>query len=48
MPSGLHALRLVENVDRAALAAYCTAYARWVQAERAIAERGKRDMLTAG
>jgi len=37
---GLHALRLLENVDRAALAAYCTAYARWVQAERAIAEMG--------
>ncbi len=45
---GLHALRLLETVDRAALAAYCTAYARWVQAERAIAEMGKRDMLTGG
>ena len=32
----------------AALAAYCTACARWVQAERAIAEMGKRDMLTGG
>jgi len=39
---GLHALRLLETVDRAALAAYCVAYARWVQAERAIAEMAKR------
>ena len=45
---GLYALRLLETVDRAALAAYCTAYARWVQAERAIAEMGKRDLLTGG
>lgn len=45
---GLHALRLLETVDRAALAAYCTTYARWVQAERAIAEMGERDMLTGG
>jgi P27 family predicted phage terminase small subunit len=45
---GLHALRLLEMVDRAALAAYCTAYARWVQAERAIAEMAKRDLLTGG
>ena len=35
---GLHALRLLDTVDRAALAAYCTAYARWVQAERVITE----------
>ncbi len=45
---GLHALRLLETVDRAALAAYCVAYARWVQAERAIAEMAKRDLLTGG
>ena len=45
---GLHALRLLEMVDRGALAAYCVTYARWVQAERAIAEMGKRDMLTGG
>jgi P27 family predicted phage terminase small subunit len=45
---GLYALRLLETVDRATLAAYCVAYARWVQAERAIAEMGKRDMLTRG
>ena len=44
----LHALRLLETVNRAALAAYCTAYARWVQAKRAVAEMGKRDMPTGG
>lgn len=44
--SGLHALRLLEQVDRAALAAYCTAYARWVQAERAIATMAEQDRLT--
>ncbi len=38
----------LEAVDRAALAVYCTAYARWVQAERAIAGMAKRDMLTGG
>lgn len=46
--SGLHALRLLEQVDRAALGAYCLAYARWVQAERAIAEMATRDQLTSG
>ena len=45
---GLHALRVLEAVDRVALAAYCMAYARWVQAERAIAEMGKRDLQTGG
>ena len=45
---GLYALRLLKTVDRAAPAACRTAYARWVQAERAIAEMGKRDLLTGG
>ncbi|MCA3380174.1 MAG: phage terminase small subunit P27 family [Roseomonas sp.] len=44
----LYKIGLLSGVDRAALAAYCQAYARWVQAERAIAEMGKRDMLTGG
>ncbi len=29
----LYALRMLETVDRAALAAYCVAYAHWVQAD---------------
>lgn len=39
---------LLSIVDRAALAAYCQAYSRWVQAERAIAEMAKKDLLTGG
>lgn len=44
----LYKVGLLSVVDRAALAAYCHAYARWVQAERAIAEMAKRDQLTGG
>ncbi len=39
---------LLSHIDRAALAAYCQAYGRWVQAERALAEMAKRDQLTGG
>lgn len=42
----LHALGLLTDVDLAVLAAYCHAFARWRQAETAIAEMGKADMLT--
>jgi P27 family predicted phage terminase small subunit len=36
----LHKCGLLSELDRAALAAYCQAWARWVEAERAIAEVG--------
>jgi P27 family predicted phage terminase small subunit len=44
----LYKAGLLSSLDRAALAAYCQAHGRWSQAERAIAEMGKRDMLTGG
>jgi phage terminase small subunit len=44
----LHRLGLLTSVDRAALAAYCQAYARWRQAEKALGEMAARDPLTAG
>ncbi len=36
----LHALGLIAKMDRAVLAAYCQAYARWVEAECKIKEDG--------
>lgn len=35
----LYKLGLLSEIDRSALAAYCQAYGRWVQAERALAAR---------
>lgn len=34
----LHALGVISELDRAALAAYCQAYGRWVEAERRLKE----------
>jgi P27 family predicted phage terminase small subunit len=34
----LHRLGIVSQLDRAALAAYCQAYGRWVEAERVLKE----------
>jgi P27 family predicted phage terminase small subunit len=42
----LHALGLLTTVDRAPLAAYCQAWGRWRQAERALAEMAKLDPVT--
>ena len=44
----LYKIGLLTSIDRTALAAYCQSYGRWAQAERAIAEMGKRDLLTGG
>ena len=44
----LLAAGMVTAIDRAALAAYCQAYGPWVQAERALAEMAKRDLITSG
>lgn len=42
----LYRLGLLTIVDVHPFAAYCQAYARWVQAERAIAQMAKNDLLT--
>lgn len=42
----LQALGLLTPCDRAALAAYCQAFGRWRQAERALAAMAKADPLT--
>ncbi|MEV8466621.1 phage terminase small subunit P27 family [Fluviibacterium sp. DFM31] len=41
-------LGLMSDLDRAALAAYCQAYGRWVAAERALARVAAKDALTEG
>jgi P27 family predicted phage terminase small subunit len=44
----LYRIGLLTDIDRGTLAAYCQAYGRWMQAERAISEMAKRDTLTGG
>ncbi len=44
----LYQLGLLTNLDRAVLAVYCQAYARWVQAESALKTMAAADRLTGG
>lgn len=44
----LHRTGILSEIDRGALAAYCQAYGRWAQAERAIAKMAEKDPLTSG
>ncbi len=44
----LNALGILSEIDRAALAAYCLAYGRWVQAETALERMADRDAVTQG
>lgn len=44
----LEALGLIAKIDRAALAAYCQAYAEWWEMERAIAEHGRVQVTESG
>lgn len=39
---------LMTEADRGALAAYCQAYGRWAQAERALARMAERDAINSG
>lgn len=48
MIGALVTLKLVSKLDRAALAAYCQAYGRWAQAERALAKMAEKDPVAAG
>lgn len=42
----LYRIGLLSDIDRSALAAYCQAYGRWAQAERAINKMAENDTVT--
>jgi P27 family predicted phage terminase small subunit len=44
----LYAAGILTNLDRAALAAYCQAHGRWMQAERALAKMAESDKVFGG
>lgn len=44
--SMLYKVGLMTEADRAALGAYCQAYGRWAQAERALTRMAERDAVT--
>ena len=44
----LYRVGLLSKIDRAALAAYCQAYGRWMQAERALARMAASDPIMNG
>ena len=44
----LFRMGILSQADRGTLAAYCQAYGRWVQAERALAEMAQHDSRTHG
>ena len=44
----LYLIGCLSKIDRAALAAYCQAYGRWVVAEQKLSEMAERDPITAG
>ena len=46
--SELRELRLLGSTDRAAMAAYCTAWSRWVEAEGRLAKGGKTTLTPSG